>query len=438
MMQNGVTQQSRWAAVIVAAGRGSRMRTAVSKQFLPLGGKPVWVHSAEVMDRMEETEEVVIVVPWDEVERVRSAAAEYGLRKVTAVVPGGKDRQESVHAGITALSERTEWVMVHDAARPFVSEELIRRVQAAARECGAAVPGVPAKDTIKRADAEGFVEETPDRSRLWAVQTPQAFRFALLRHAHEQALRDGYVGTDDASLVERIGERVRIVTGDDRNLKLTTPEDLALAERLASETAVLSPGLPLPPFGAPARSKGVFRRSDGVGKPSFGETSVHKGGSAMFRIGQGFDVHRFAEGRRCVIGGVDIPFERGLIGHSDADVLLHAVTDAILGALGEGDIGKHFPDTDPSYKDADSGELLAAVWRRAEERGYALGNLDCTILAQRPKMAPYIPQMVETIARLLKAEPSRVNVKATTTERLGFVGREEGVAAMAVVCLIKA
>jgi 2-C-methyl-D-erythritol 4-phosphate cytidylyltransferase/2-C-methyl-D-erythritol 4-phosphate cytidylyltransferase/2-C-methyl-D-erythritol 2,4-cyclodiphosphate synthase len=439
MVRNDVTQKSGWVAVIVAAGRGTRMRSVVSKQFLPLGGKPVWVHGAAVMDRMEETAEIVVVVPRDEVERIRREAAEYGLRKVTAVVPGGRDRQESVRAGISALSGRAEWVMVHDAARPFVSAELIRRVQTAARECGAAVPGVPVKDTVKRADSAGFVEETPERSSLWAVQTPQAFRFELLWRAHEEALRDGYAGTDDASLVERLGERVRVVAGDDRNFKITTPEDFAMAERLAIEAENLSTGRPLKRSGRSADQAGLSGRSGGTsGEPSFGGLSIHKGGNAMFRIGQGFDVHQFAEGRRCVIGGVDIPFERGLLGHSDADVLLHAVADAILGALGEGDIGKHFPDTDPSYKDADSGELLAAVWKLAEERGYALGNLDCTILAQRPKMAPYIPQMIEKIARLLNSETSRVNVKATTTERLGFVGREEGVAAMAVVCLTKA
>jgi len=385
-------------AVIVAAGAGKRMNAPVGKQYLPIGGKPMLVHALEAFERTAAVDAVALVVPAADLDEGRRLAERYGLRKVIAVAPGGAERQHSVRSGLEALvAARPDlaWVLVHDAARPLVTPEVIERTLAAARETGAAVPGVPVKDTIKTVDDGGRVLETPERGRLRAVQTPQAFRADLLLRAHRQAEADGFLGTDDAVLVERLGVPVRVAEGDPRNVKVTTPDDLALV-RVLSERE-----------------------------------------EAMIRIGQGFDVHAFAEGRKCIIGGVPIPFEKGLLGHSDADVLLHALADAVLGALGLGDIGKHFPDTDPAYKDADSAGLLARVWSLAKERGYALGNADCTVLAQRPKLAPHIGAMRARIAELLEADAERVNVKATTTERLGFVGREEGVAAQAVVLLVK-
>jgi 2-C-methyl-D-erythritol 4-phosphate cytidylyltransferase/2-C-methyl-D-erythritol 2,4-cyclodiphosphate synthase len=390
-------------AVIVAAGSGKRMGTALSKQYLPLLGKPIVVHALEAFERSEVVHAAALVVGADDEEYGRELVRRYGLSKVVRVVAGGAERQHSVKRGLDAIVEAlpgVEWVLVHDGARPLITPEVIARSLGEAKETGAAIPAVPVKDTIKVADRSLCVAATPERQSLWAVQTPQAFRVEVLARAHEQAVAEGFLGTDDAMLAERIGVKVRIAEGDYRNVKVTTPEDLGLAERLLLER-------------------------DG------------EDGGTMFRVGQGFDVHRFAEGRPCIIGGVAIPHERGLLGHSDADVLLHAVADAVLGALGLGDIGKHFPDTDPAFKDADSMKLLQHVWGLVRERGYKLGNLDCTIIAQRPKMAPHIPAMVEGIARTLEAEADRVNVKATTTEQLGFPGREEGIAAQAVVCLVR-
>jgi 2-C-methyl-D-erythritol 4-phosphate cytidylyltransferase/2-C-methyl-D-erythritol 4-phosphate cytidylyltransferase/2-C-methyl-D-erythritol 2,4-cyclodiphosphate synthase len=401
-----------WSAVVVAAGRGSRMGADEPKQFLALAGKPILLHALELFEAMPEIGEIVLVAGADEIGRCEALCAAHGLRKVRRIVAGGAERQQSVHRGIEAASG--EWVLVHDAVRPLVTLDAVRRCMAAAEAAGAAVLAVPVKDTIKVVDEAGRIAATPDRRTLRAVQTPQAFRRELLLACHERAAREGFAATDDAGVVERCGHPVAAAEGEYSNIKITTPEDLAAAEwllRTGRTEAADAP--PVPP--------------DGDG-----------GEGNMIRIGQGFDVHAFAEGRRLVVGGVTIPHERGLLGHSDADVLLHAIADAVLGALGLGDIGKHFPDTDPAYKDADSVKLLEHVWSLAKERGWRLGNVDATIIAQRPKMAPHIPRMVETIARVLEAdEPSQVNVKATTTERLGFTGREEGIAAQAVVCLVK-
>ncbi|MEO3947957.1 2-C-methyl-D-erythritol 4-phosphate cytidylyltransferase [Gorillibacterium sp. CAU 1737] len=394
-----IQENTAFGVVMLAGGRGSRMKSAESKQFLLVAGKPILVHALERFEEQPETACIVLVAAEGELERCRHLVNQHGIHKVTAIVQGGAERQDSVACGLKALPAEVEWVMVHDAARPFAAAEDIRACAAAAVEEGAAILAVPVKDTIKTADARRRVTATPDRSTLWAVQTPQAFRRRVLEEAHAAALDEGCLGTDDASLVERIGGTVRIVPGSYENIKITTPEDLQWAEAYAARAA-------------------------SAGKDP-----------AMIRIGQGFDVHAFEEGRKCIIGGVDIPFEKGLAGHSDADVLLHAVADAILGALALGDIGKHFPDTDAAYKDADSIKLLEHVWALAIERGYRLGNLDATVIAQRPKMAPHIPAIVEVLARTLHAEPGAINVKATTTEKLGFTGREEGVAAQAVVCL---
>lgn len=390
-------------AVIVSAGKGRRMNSTVSKQYLPIGDKPMVVHAIEAFQRSQEVDAIVLVVGAGDESYGWELVRSHGLDKVSTVIAGGAERQHSVRRGLDELVRlypEVEWVLVHDGARPLVTPEVIARSLEAAQETGAAVPGVRVKDTIKQADSELKVAATPERSSLWAVQTPQAFRVDVLLAAHSRAEEDGVLGTDDAMLVERLGIRVKIAQGDERNVKVTTPDDLVFARRWLAE-----------------------RRKEGE--------------QAMIRVGQGFDVHAFQEGRKCIIGGVDIPFERGLAGHSDADVLLHAVADAVLGALGLGDIGRHFPDTDDAYKDADSFALLERVWALAKERGYALGNCDCTVIAQRPKLSPYVDEMAANIARALEADPSRINVKATTSERLGFVGREEGIAAQAVVCLLK-
>jgi 2-C-methyl-D-erythritol 4-phosphate cytidylyltransferase/2-C-methyl-D-erythritol 2,4-cyclodiphosphate synthase len=390
------------AALIVAAGKGSRMGTAVSKQYLPIGGIPILIHTLQTFQRVQEVDDIVLVVGPDDVEHSRRLVDEFSLHKVRAVVAGGTERQHSVRLGLNALPKGTEWVLVHDGVRPLITREHIQQCIREVQLKDAVVSAVPVKDTIKQVDASGRITAGLDRNSLWAMHTPQAFRLELLLRSHERAEQEQYLGTDEAALVERIGHSVHVVRGDYRNIKITTPEDLPVAERFLEE---------------------IHGRR--------GESGT------MIRVGQGYDVHQLVEGRPCIIGGVTIPFEKGLLGHSDADVLLHAISDAILGALALGDIGKHFPDTDPAFKDADSVKLLAHVWGLAREKGYKLGNLDGTIIAQRPKMAPHIPQMVEVIARTLQAEPDQINVKATTSEKLGFVGREEGIASQAVVCLIR-
>jgi 2-C-methyl-D-erythritol 4-phosphate cytidylyltransferase/2-C-methyl-D-erythritol 2,4-cyclodiphosphate synthase len=412
-------QSGKTGVIIVAAGVGKRMGHAVSKQYLHVGGKPIVVHALAAFAATPAVEAIVLVVGEQDLAFAQSLVEQYGVDKVAAIVPGGSERQHSVRLGLEALeqvaSPQPEWVLVHDAARPLVTVEVVERSLAAAMAgAGAAVPGVRVKDTIKTVNEEGIIIATPERNRLWAVQTPQAFRLSILREAHRRAREESFLGTDDAMLVERIGVAVSISQGDEQNVKVTTPADLDGVEFWLA--------------------KREMQREIGEGTARIGQ---EREGNSMLRVGQGFDVHRFAEGRACIIGGVHIPHERGLLGHSDADVLLHAVADAVLGALALGDIGKHFPDTDPRFKDADSLQLLQHVWGLARERGYVLGNLDCTIIAERPKMAPHIPAMVERISRALEAEASCVNVKATTTEKLGFPGREEGIAAQAVVCLIK-
>lgn len=411
MEDKGYVHMSMTGAVIVSAGVGKRMNAAVSKQYLQVGGKPIVVHAMEAFQRSNAVDAIVLVVGAGDEAYGSELARTYGLDKVSAVVAGGAERQHSVRRGVEALKAlypELEWVLVHDGARPLVTTDVVERSLAAAAVTGASVPAVPVKDTIKSADRDGIVVATPERSSLWAVQTPQAFRADVLLEAHARAEADAVLGTDDAMLVERLGIGVKIAEGDYRNVKVTTPDDLELVERWLAERA----GTAMAVCGS-------------------------EGGETMIRVGQGFDVHAFAEGRKCIIGGVDIPHERGLLGHSDADVLLHTVADAVLGALGLGDIGRHFPDTDEAFKDADSMKLLEQVWAMAKERGYALGNADCTVIAQRPKMAPYVEQMAANIAHALEADASLVNVKATTTERLGFPGREEGIAAQAVVCLVK-
>lgn len=404
-------ENAKFHAIIVAAGRGSRMGSSESKQYLPLQGKPILAHTLERFEHMEETASIVLVVGEADVARCKELAAAYAPGKTAAVVAGGAERQESVYCGLEELLRSgvsaDEPVLIHDGVRPFVEPDDIRRLlEALAAGADGAALAVPVKDTIKIVDAQGRIEDTPDRRKLWAVQTPQAFSLVTALRAHEAARREVFVGTDDAMLAERIGLRVQAVPGSYENIKITTPEDLRWAETLAA-------------------GKATARESAGRGATT-----------DMIRIGQGFDVHQLTEGRKCIIGGVEIPYEKGLLGHSDADVLLHAISDAVLGALGLGDIGKHFPDTDEAYKDADSLVLLRRCWALASERGYKLGNVDATIIAQAPKMAPYVGRMAEIIADGLEADVSQVNVKATTSEKLGFTGRGEGIAAQAVVCLV--
>ncbi len=379
-----------FGAVVVAAGNSARMGTAGSKVLLELQGKPVIYRSLKALSECPEIVEITVVCREEDIPQMRQAVE--GISTALTFVSGGETRQDSVRNGINALSSAVEYVLIHDGARPLVTPEVIHRVCVDAMEHGAAVAAVPCKDTCKLGN--GFVESTPPRERLFSVQTPQAFEKDMYLYAMEEARAQGKAYTDDSQLIEAAGGRVWLSVGDYRNIKLTTPEDLLIA--------------------------GAF-----LGERRTGE-------KGNMRIGYGYDVHRLTEGRRLILGGVEIPFEKGLLGHSDADVLVHAVADAVLGAAALGDIGKLFPDTDPRYEGADSLALLQEVCRLLRKNGFTLGNLDCTLIAQRPKVSPYTERMRENIAEACGVEKERISIKATTEEGLGFTGTGEGMAASAV------
>jgi 2-C-methyl-D-erythritol 2,4-cyclodiphosphate synthase/2-C-methyl-D-erythritol 4-phosphate cytidylyltransferase len=407
----------RLAVILTAGGRGSRMSSSAPKQFIELAGKPVLAHALHAlfqwMESLPECSfELVLTHPadaageTDEILWASLAGFPHLAERLQAhCAVGGDTRQDSVRLGLHALSSSAEAVFIHDGARPFARPDLYHRLLSKLDTDGraiAVVPLLPATDTLKQLDASGCITATVDRSRVRAVQTPQLLRLPQALELHARAEADGFAATDDASLVERYASgRVLAVEGDPANLKLTTPQDLLLAEALLAQ----------------------------------GEKLVRQEDARGLRVGQGFDVHAFCEGRPLVLGGVEIPFERGLAGHSDADVLLHAICDALLGAANLGDIGQHFPDTDPAWKGADSWELLKAVAGLLAGKGWRVVNLDATLICQRPKLAPYREAMRERICLALSTQPGQVSLKATTTERLGFAGREEGIAAQAIVLL---
>ena len=376
--------------ILPAAGKGTRLGQA--KQFLALGGVPLLARAALQAAACPDVAAIVVAAPSGEEARVRALLEEHGAAaKLHAVVAGGAERADSVRNALAAAPPHLELVAIHDAARPFASPALFGRVLAAAREHGAALAAIPATDTVKQAEGTA-VARTLDRRTLWLAQTPQAFRIDLLHAAYEKAGASISTFTDEASLVEAAGQRVELVQGEKENFKVTDADDLERARARVELPAA---------------------------------------------VGFGFDVHAYAEGRPCILGGIEFPGEPGLLGHSDADAALHAIMDGILGAAGLGDIGQHFPDTDERFRGADSGRLLEEVVRRAADAGFRVLNVDLTIAAMRPKIGPRRDEMRERIASLLGVQIARVNVKATTTEGLGFVGRREGLAAQAVVLLAR-
>lgn len=382
------------SVIIVAAGSASRMG-GINKQLAMLCGIPVVIRSALQFEACESVGEVLIIAQADDIAEIAELCRTYNITKLTYVVPGGDTRMQSVRNGLPFCG-KTAYIAIHDGARPLVSPSQIEQVIADARTHGAAALCVPVKDTVKLADEHGFIAATPDRSRLFAAQTPQVFRRDLYLSAVDAAERDGVSPTDDCQLIERLGGPVFLTPADYRNLKITTPEDLQLAGALLGD----------------------------------------KGGIPM-RIGHGYDVHKLVAGRKLILGGVSIAHETGLLGHSDADVLLHAIMDALLGACGLGDIGRHFPDTDERYRGADSVALLQEVAALLKREDYTVGNVDATIVAQAPKLAAYIPQMRRNTANALSLPESNVNIKATTEEALGFTGRREGIAAHAVCVIVR-
>ena len=383
------------AAIIAAGGSGLRMGGSLPKQFIALHGMPILVLTVSRFLQVPALRTIVVVVPADyrdEAARLLRDFLPAGEQHRLLLVNGGATRQESVRHGLAALPPTTEIILVHDGARPFVTPELIARCLQATAENGAAITAIPVRDTLKQADANHLVRATIDRRDLWQAQTPQGVKTELLRCAYAQADQDGFQGTDEASLLEHAGIPVTIVEGSERNLKITRPDDLILAAGLTKE---------------------------------------HQ----MQRIGHGFDAHRLVPDRPLILGGLHVPFALGLAGHSDADVLTHALIDALLGAMGAGDIGNRFPDSDPRYKNINSLHLLADVAGLLREKNMGLGNADITVVCQRPKLAPHLAAMRENLARICGVGTDAINIKATTTEQMGYTGRGEGIAAHAVVLL---
>jgi len=380
--------QSEVVALVVAAGRGSRFGADRPKQYMPLRGRPVLRYSLERFAAHPRVTAVRAVIHPDD--EAAYATAAQGL-DLLEPVHGGATRQESVRFGLESVATRPPAaVLIHDGARPFADDALIDRVLDALAGHDGAIPAVAVSDTLKRV-SEGRIVETVPRDGLWRAQTPQGFSYTAILEAH-RALA-GRKLSDDAALAERAGLDIAAVQGSAENIKVTTQDDMTRAARWLDAAAAV-------------------------------------------RTGQGFDVHRFAETPGPVrLCGVEVPHDRGLVGHSDADVGLHVVVDALLGALAEGDIGSHFPPSDPQWRGADSAVFVRHARALLAERGAEVVNLDVTLICERPKVGPYRAEMAARIADLLGIEPGRVGVKATTTEGLGFTGRREGIAAQAIATL---
>jgi 2-C-methyl-D-erythritol 4-phosphate cytidylyltransferase / 2-C-methyl-D-erythritol 2,4-cyclodiphosphate synthase len=375
-------------AIIAAGGRGERFGAGRPKQLLTLGGVSILQRSVEALLAHPRIHDMVVALPAE----IAAAPPDYLRRhdKPVVVVEGGARRQDSVARAFARVPAGADIVVIHDAARPLVSADLIERTVAAAATDGAAVAAVRATDTVKRGGIDGLVVETLPREQVYLAQTPQAFRVEVLR----DALAIAGDATDEATLAEKAGHSVRLVEGEPGNVKITTPADLNAAERRVTAAPVV-------------------------------------------RIGQGYDLHRLAQGRSLVLGGVTIPFDLGLMGHSDADVVCHAVTDAVLGAAGLGDIGRHFPDTDPRFKGADSVALLAAACGLVREAGYSVVNVDVTVIAERPKLAPHADAMRRNLAGALGCDVAQVSVKAKTNEGVESMGNGTSMAAHAVALIAR-
>jgi 2-C-methyl-D-erythritol 4-phosphate cytidylyltransferase/2-C-methyl-D-erythritol 2,4-cyclodiphosphate synthase len=385
-------------AIIAAGGRGLRFGGGSPKQLMEVGGRAILERSVAAFLAHPAVNEVVVALP----PPLTDAPPPYlrGAGKPLRIVSGGARRQDSVANAFRAADAASDVIVIHDAARPFASADLIARTIAAAAESGAAVAAVQAGDTVKRtdegpADAGRYVRETIARETIYLAQTPQAFRRDVL----DDALAQTIDATDEATLAERAGHAVRIVEGEASNLKITTRADLVLAEAIARSADRRA---------APARTG---------------------------RAGIGYDLHRLVEGRPLILGGVTIPFDRGLAGHSDADALCHAITDAVLGAAGAGDIGRHFPDTDPAWKGASSVDLLRRAVEVVRDRGYEIGNVDASVIAERPKLLPYVDAMTANVAAALGISVDRVSIKGKTNEGIGELGRSEAIAVHAIALI---
>jgi len=366
---------------------------------MTLGGRPILQRSVDAFVLHERITDLIVALPFELAADTPSYLR--GRSKPIEIVEGGNRRQDSVARAFACVPPAADIVVIHDAARPLVSSALIARTIDAAAAHGAAIAAVAATDTVKRADERRFVVDTLPRHGIFLAQTPQAFRTSVLREALASA-DAAAEATDEASLIERAGHRVQLVDGDPRNLKITTADDLAAAEGLVEAVS---------------------------GRRTIGASSL--------RIGNGYDLHRLVPGRRLVLGGVTIPFEKGLAGHSDADAICHAVTDAILGAAGAGDIGRHFPDSDPAWKDADSIALLRRAAEIVAASGYVVLNVDIVVIAERPKVAPHAEEMRSNLARAMGIKPEQVSVKGKTNEGVGSIGAGESIAVHAIALIAR-
>lgn len=369
-------------AVVPAAGKGTRAGQGQNKLLAPLYGVPVLERTLTALSLSPQIQKIFVVVSPEDQAQVQSICDR--IATPTEIVFGGATRTESVKNALAKIGD-AEIVVIHDGARPYVTPELIARCVNTAKENGSAIAALPATDTISVVSDDKIIQ-TPDRNALVCIQTPQTFVFSQIAHAYAQ-VTESDVFTDDAGVYGAYIGNPHIVEGARDNVKITYAEDYALCGK--------------------------------------------------YFCGTGFDVHGLVENRPLILGGVDIPHEKGLLGHSDADALTHAVMDALLSAAALGDIGKHFPDTDPAYKNADSIKLLKRVVAMLHEKGYAVWNVSATIMAQKPKLAPFIPQMQSNLAAACGIAVERVGVGATTTEKLGFIGREEGIGAHANVLIVK-
>ncbi len=380
--------------IIPAAGSGSRLGTDIPKQFLDLAGVSILERTIRAFLSHPSIGSIVVVLPVNHLQSarrdLRTASGALPLKLI--LVAGGDSRQQSVRNGLNALPAGIDGVLVHDGARPMVSTAVIDRCIKGIKTHGAVIAAVPVKDTLKEVE-NTTITGTVDRSRLWQAQTPQAMQRHLLIKAFEHAETTGFIGTDEASLLEHASIPVSVVEGSERNIKITRREDLAVAAGLLQEE------------------------------------------KKEMKIGHGFDAHQLVAERKLILGGVEIPYQLGLAGHSDADVLTHALMDAVLGALGAGDIGRHFPDSDDSYRGADSLKLLTEVMKLATENNMGLSNADLTIICQQPTLAPYLASMQAHLAAACGTSANNINIKATTTEKMGFTGRGEGISSHAVVLL---
>ena len=393
-MSGVVKKCSAIGVVLPAAGFGSRMGTDVPKQFLELAGEPILIRTIRVFLDHPDVDVIAIVLPAEHLDTARKQILDSFAQNQEQLLftIGGDTRQQSVHNGLDALPADIYGILVHDGARPMLTTAVIDRCIEGINEHGAVIAAVPVKDTLKEVE-QTTITRTVNRARLWQAQTPQAMRRELLEQAFAHAAATDFIGTDEASLLEHAGIAVHVVEGSEQNIKITRPDDLVLASGLLQK------------------------------------------GKTVMKIGHGFDAHQLVEERKLILGGVEIPYHLGLAGHSDADVLTHALMDAILGALGAGDIGRHFPDSDDNYRGADSLKLLEHVMELAHAQNIELGNCDLTIICQQPKLAPYLAAMKTHLAAACDTAEENINIKATTTEKMGFTGRGEGISAHAVVLM---